>query len=116
MAAISSAIYKVSDYVSRSADPSYCEMIYQEHYSIINLPIVDTCVNFFLPCNENKNRSADYPCWDISRVVLKSNNNSDYIHANYIAGFDMSVKFIATQEPMPGTFNDFWNMIWQENS
>ncbi|CAS06632.1 protein tyrosine phosphatase, partial [Bracoviriform glomeratae] len=94
----------------------YLEMICQEHYSIINLPIVATCVNFFLPCNANKNKCTDYPCWDISRVVLKSNNSSDYINANYITGFDMSAKFIATQEPMPGTFNDFWKMIWQENS
>lgn len=115
MASISSAVYRVSDYVRRSAEPTYHEMIYQEHLSIINLPIIDTCVNFFLPCNMNKNRCPDYPCWDISRVVLRS-SSLDYINANYIAGFDMSAKFIATQEPMPGTFNDFWNMIWQENS
>ncbi|CAD6244697.1 GSCOCT00013427001.2-RA-CDS [Cotesia congregata] len=116
MAAIFSTFFKVGDYLRRSADPIYSEMIYQEHYTIVNLPIVDTCVNFFLPCNKNKNRCADYPCWDTSRVVLKSNNSLDYINANYVSGFDMSAKFIATQEPMPGTFNDFWKMIWQENS
>ncbi|KAG8036255.1 hypothetical protein G9C98_004835 [Cotesia typhae] len=116
MAAISVAVYKVSDYVRRSTDPRYHEMICEEYSSIINLPIVDTCINFLLSCNKNKNRCVDYPCWDISRVALRSNNSSDYINANYIAGFDMSAKFIATQEPMPGTFNDFWKMIWQENS
>ncbi|KAG8033937.1 hypothetical protein G9C98_008418 [Cotesia typhae] len=116
MAAISVAVYKISDYVRRSTDPRYHEMICEEYSSIINLPIVDTCINFFLSCNKNKNRCVDYPCWDISRVALRSNNSSDYINANYIAGFDMSAKFIATQEPMPGTFNDFWKMIWQENS
>lgn len=53
-----------------------------------------------------------YPCWDISRVVVKSKNGSDYINAIYMAGIDGRCKFIATQEPMATTFDDFWSMIW----
>lgn len=34
----------------------------------------------------------------------------------HITGFDESFKFIGKQEPMSSTFNDFWSMIWQENS
>nr|ACE75256.1 protein tyrosine phosphatase [Glyptapanteles flavicoxis] len=116
MAAISTPFYRVRDYVHRARDPRYSEMIHQEHLMIINIPIVDTCINFLLPQNQDKNRYPDYPCWDMSRVVLRSNKGSDFINANYVAGFDMSAKFIATQEPMPSTFNDFWAMAWQENS
>ncbi|XP_063220930.1 tyrosine-protein phosphatase non-receptor type 9-like [Bacillus rossius redtenbacheri] len=116
MTAISTSFYRVSDYVRRARDPRYSEMIHQEHLNVISIPIVDTCINSVLPHNMNKNRYPDYPCWDISRVVLRSNNGLDFINANYVAGFDMSAKFIATQEPMPSTFGDFWTMVWQENS
>ncbi|CAH2088486.1 unnamed protein product [Euphydryas editha] len=95
---------------STSAGPSTSADI------IINVPITSTCDNFNLPKNKRKNRSPDSPCWDVSRVVLKSNNGSDYINANYMTGFDGRCKFIATQEPMVTTFDDFWSMLWQENS
>ncbi len=43
---------------------------------------------------------------------------SDYINANYISGeVPGSEKcYIATQGCLPGTVNDFWKMIWQEES
>ncbi|KAJ8881291.1 hypothetical protein PR048_017771 [Dryococelus australis] len=67
--------------------------------------------------NKKRNRYSDVPCWDVSRVVLyKTYDGSDYINASYMAGYDNSKKFIATQEPMPITFNDFWHMVWQEDS
>ncbi|XP_061704199.1 tyrosine-protein phosphatase non-receptor type 9-like [Cydia pomonella] len=111
-----SAIYGARSYMQRSEDPKYGEKLVQEYLDIINTPIGGTSDNFRLPQNKNKNRSLEYPCWDISRVVLKSYHDSDYINASYVRGYDFSCKFIATQEPMTTTFDDFWSMVWQENS
>ncbi|XP_066918241.1 receptor-type tyrosine-protein phosphatase alpha-like [Clytia hemisphaerica] len=52
------------------------------------------------PENKVKNRYANILAYDHSRVVLNNVENlddSDYINANYIDGFDRSSKFIATQ-------------------
>ncbi|XP_077858957.1 tyrosine-protein phosphatase non-receptor type 7 isoform X8 [Macaca mulatta] len=53
-----------------------------------------------------------------SRVCLgraQSQEDGDYINANYIRGYDGKEKvYIATQGPMPNTVSDFWEMVWQE--
>ncbi|XP_042538288.1 LOW QUALITY PROTEIN: tyrosine-protein phosphatase non-receptor type 7 [Dipodomys spectabilis] len=53
-----------------------------------------------------------------SRVCLgraQSQEDGDYINANYIRGYDGQEKaYIATQGPMPNTVADFWEMVWQE--
>lgn len=43
---------------------------------------------------------------------------SDYINANYISGEvpGSEKHYIATQGCLPGTVNDFWKMVWQEES
>ncbi|XP_044582933.1 tyrosine-protein phosphatase non-receptor type 9-like [Cotesia glomerata] len=109
-------LLSISEYIERAKNPKSLDIIFQEYMNIMNTVIQGTCDNFNLPKNKRKNRSPDYPCWDISRVVLKSNNGSDYINANYMSGFDGGRKFIVTQEPIPTTFDDFWSMVWQENS
>nr|AGQ20208.1 AsIV-cont00097-ORF1 [Apophua simplicipes ichnovirus] len=70
----------------------------------------------YLAVNRAKNRYRCIPCFDHSRVVLTSagSRSSDYIHANYIDGFDLKKKFIATQAPITKrTVNDFYDMIWE---
>lgn len=53
-----------------------------------------------------------------SRVCLgraQSQEDGDYINANYIRGYGGKDKaYIATQGPMPNTVSDFWEMVWQE--
>ncbi|XP_073904744.1 tyrosine-protein phosphatase non-receptor type 7 isoform X3 [Castor canadensis] len=53
-----------------------------------------------------------------SRVCLgraQSQEDGDYINANYIRGYDGQEKvYIATQGPMANTVADFWEMVWQE--
>ncbi|XP_036091419.1 tyrosine-protein phosphatase non-receptor type 7 isoform X2 [Rousettus aegyptiacus] len=55
-----------------------------------------------------------------SRVCLgraQSQQEGDYINANYIRGYDGQEKvYIATQGPMPNTVSDFWEMVWQEEA
>ncbi|RWS00528.1 Protein-tyrosine phosphatase-like protein, partial [Leptotrombidium deliense] len=67
-----------------------------------------------------KHRYKLYKAYDHSRVVLKvfsdDKGSTDYINANYVDGYDLPRKFIATQAPLPGTVNDIWRMIVDTNA
>ncbi|XP_066523787.1 tyrosine-protein phosphatase non-receptor type 12 isoform X2 [Hoplias malabaricus] len=66
--------------------------------------------------NVKKNRYKDILPFDHSRVkvTLKtSNQDTDYINANFIKGIDGPEAYIATQGPLPNTIIDFWRMIWE---
>uniref|UniRef100_A0AC35U5G8 Protein-tyrosine-phosphatase n=1 Tax=Rhabditophanes sp. KR3021 TaxID=114890 RepID=A0AC35U5G8_9BILA len=72
-----------------------------------------------IPYNKTKNRYANVVPYDETRVVLKSIygiEGSDYINANYIDGYHQERAYIATQGPLPETFNDFWRMVWETKS
>ncbi|XP_038612214.1 receptor-type tyrosine-protein phosphatase R isoform X2 [Tachyglossus aculeatus] len=74
-----------------------------------------------IPRHGTKNRYKTILPNPLSRVCLKPKNATDalstYINANYIRGYGGKEKaFIATQGPMITTVNDFWQMIWQEDS
>ena len=72
--------------------------------------------------NKVKNRWKNILPYDHSRVILKENNpkvlGSDYINANYINGEveGSENQYIATQGCLPGTVNDFWRMVYYENT
>ena len=59
---------------------------------------------------------------DHTRVVLKDADpdvmGSDYINANYISGEvpGSERRYIAAQGCLPKTVDDFWKMIWQEDT
>ena len=53
-----------------------------------------------LQCNLPKNRYRDVVCYEESRVklkVIKNKEGSDYIHANYVSGYNRPQAFILTQ-------------------
>ncbi|XP_073940017.1 receptor-type tyrosine-protein phosphatase R isoform X2 [Castor canadensis] len=74
-----------------------------------------------IPRHGTKNRYKTILPNPFSRVCLRPKNTTDslstYINANYIRGYSGKEKaFIATQGPMINTVNDFWQMVWQEDS
>ncbi|KAL9050194.1 MAG: hypothetical protein Q9162_006789 [Coniocarpon cinnabarinum] len=64
-----------------------------------------------------KNRYNNIFPFEHSRVRLKGvpQNACDYVNANFIQTSLSHKKYIATQGPIPATFGDFWNMVWQRD-
>ncbi|XP_019442018.1 PREDICTED: protein-tyrosine-phosphatase PTP1-like [Lupinus angustifolius] len=76
------------------------------------------------PLNFNKNRYTSILPFDENRVILRSSTDGrseahDYINANYCSiegSCPGSVShFIATQGPLPQTYEDFWDMLIQQH-
>ncbi|XP_076578034.1 tyrosine-protein phosphatase non-receptor type 12 isoform X3 [Chaetodon auriga] len=68
--------------------------------------------------NVKKNRYKDILPFDHSRVKLAlktTNQDTDYVNANFIKGMDGPEAYIATQGPLPNTVIDFWRMNWEYN-
>ncbi|XP_043092464.1 receptor-type tyrosine-protein phosphatase beta [Puntigrus tetrazona] len=68
--------------------------------------------------NRSKNRYNNILPYDSTRVrlsCLEDDPYSDYINANYIPGNNFRWQYIATQGPLPGTKDDFWRMVWEQN-
>ncbi|KAJ0066330.1 hypothetical protein NL108_011153, partial [Boleophthalmus pectinirostris] len=76
------------------------------------------------PENKSKNRYKNILPFNDTRVILQNGDpnvvGSDYINANYVKNTmrepgEQKV-YIATQGCLATTVNDFWQMVWQENS
>ncbi|KAG7329450.1 hypothetical protein KOW79_007624 [Hemibagrus wyckioides] len=68
--------------------------------------------------NRGKNRYNNILPYDSTRVKLScvdDDPSSDYINASYIPGSHFRREYIATQGPLPGTKDDFWKMVWEQN-
>ncbi|PIA47272.1 hypothetical protein AQUCO_01400150v1 [Aquilegia coerulea] len=81
------------------------------------LEMMKTCRVALEDINLNKNRYTDVLPFDDDRVVLKSSSKgeSDYINASFIKvdSSERVSEFLATQGPLPQTFEDFWEMVIQ---
>ncbi|KAB8231024.1 hypothetical protein ETB97_011160 [Aspergillus alliaceus] len=64
-----------------------------------------------------KNRYNDIYPFDHSRVKLQDvpPGGCDYVNANYMKAEHSNKCYIATQAPVPDTFNDFWRVIWEQD-
>ncbi len=76
-------------------------------------------IQLFLYVYRDRVRSitvSDVRCWDKTRVKLKNSTTGDYIHANYVDGYNRLGQYICAQGPLDGTVEDFWRMVWQEKT
>ncbi|ORY14781.1 hypothetical protein BCR34DRAFT_478860 [Clohesyomyces aquaticus] len=65
----------------------------------------------------SKNRYNSIWPYEHSRVKLQgvADGGCDYVNANHIQAARSNKRYIATQGPLPTTFNDFWNVVWQQD-
>ncbi|XP_052445755.1 receptor-type tyrosine-protein phosphatase S isoform X12 [Carassius gibelio] len=72
-----------------------------------------------LPCNKFKNRLVNIMPYETTRVCLqpiRGLEGSDYINSSFIDGYRQQRAYIATQGPLAETTEDFWRMLWENNS
>ncbi|KAM8708791.1 hypothetical protein ACLKA7_015717 [Drosophila subpalustris] len=68
--------------------------------------------------NMQKNRSHEVIPYDRNRVILSPipmRDNSTYINASFIEGYDNTESFIIAQDPLESTVGDFWRMISEQS-
>ncbi|KAF2268049.1 tyrosine-protein phosphatase-like protein non-receptor [Lojkania enalia] len=65
----------------------------------------------------SKNRYNSIWPYEHSRVKLQGvpEGGCDYVNANHIQASLSNKRYIATQGPLPATFNDFWDVVWQQD-
>ena len=64
-----------------------------------------------------KNRYNNIFPYDHTRVRLQgvADGHCDYINASHIKAPYSGKRYIATQAPIPSTFNDFWRVVWEQD-
>ncbi|XP_064479417.1 receptor-type tyrosine-protein phosphatase epsilon-like isoform X2 [Ornithodoros turicata] len=90
----------------------------KEEFMVIDSGELHPCEAAKRPENMHKNRYGNVLPYDHSRVILSElpDGGSDYINANYVAGYNNDRRYIATQGPTLGTVTDFWRMVWGSGS
>ncbi|PGH28795.1 heat shock transcription factor, other eukaryote [[Emmonsia] crescens] len=65
----------------------------------------------------SKNRYNNIYPYDHSRVRLQGvpTGSCDYVNASFIQSSHSNKRYIATQAPIPATFNDFWRVVWEQD-
>ncbi|KAG9467137.1 hypothetical protein GDO78_015545, partial [Eleutherodactylus coqui] len=107
----------------RMADDN--KLFREEFNALPACPIQATCEAASKEENKEKNRYVNILPYDHSRLHLSPIEgvpDSDYINASFInfiavfQGYQEKNKFIAAQGPKEETVNDFWRMIWEQNT
>lgn len=64
-----------------------------------------------------KNRYKDILPFEHARVKLqnKPEGSCDYINASHLTASRSNKRYIASQGPLPATFEDFWSVIWEQD-
>ncbi|MEQ2180797.1 hypothetical protein GOODEAATRI_005016, partial [Goodea atripinnis] len=94
--------------------------LFREEFNVLPVcPIQASCDAASKEENKEKNRYVNILPYDHSRVHLSSLEgvpDSDFINASFINGYQEKNRFIAAQGPKEETVNDFWRMIWEQNT
>ncbi|XP_054286262.1 proteoglycan 4 isoform X2 [Macrosteles quadrilineatus] len=85
------------------------------------IPMITVKPDELPPGAESKNRYANVIPLPETRVMLQTKEGADhlddYINANYIKGPKGQEKlYIACQAPLQSTIEDFWRMVWQQQT
>ncbi|CCC10896.1 hypothetical protein SMACR_04126 [Sordaria macrospora] len=64
-----------------------------------------------------KNRYKDILPFEHARVRLQGRRDGecDYVNASHIQASRSNKRYIASQGPLPATFEDFWSVIWDQD-
>eukprot|EP00051_Salpingoeca_urceolata_P027515 m.481800 g.481800 ORF g.481800 m.481800 type:complete len:762 (+) comp22331_c0_seq1:307-2592(+) len=114
---IKSQLDKMKGDISRLSANNYAGFASQ--YTRISAGLGNSAEASANPAHRNLNRYANIVAYDHSRVKLtpnKANNNSDYINASWINGYDQDSMYIAAQGPVPDAFPAFWQMVWETHA
>ncbi|XP_076018766.1 receptor-type tyrosine-protein phosphatase beta isoform X2 [Genypterus blacodes] len=105
-----------SHYAKLQADSNY--LLSEEYEDLKDVGRNQPLDTALLPENRGKNRYNNILPYDSTRVKLSyvdDDPSSDYINASYIPGNNFRREYVATQGPLPGTKDDFWKMVWEQN-
>ncbi|CAJ1055778.1 receptor-type tyrosine-protein phosphatase beta-like [Xyrichtys novacula] len=103
-------------FMKLQADSHY--LLSQEYEDLKDVGRNQSLDSALLPENRGKNRYNNILPYDSTRVKLSYVDDdpcSDYINASYIPGNNSRREYVATQGPLPGTKDDFWKMVWEQN-
>lgn len=66
----------------------------------------------------SKNRYNNIFPYEHSRVRLQNvpSHGCDYVNASFVKANYSNRRYIATQAPIPQTFDDFWRVIWEQDA
>lgn len=105
------------EFRKRAKESDFLETIQFEHYQIVAQSHFGSFDHYSKQENNKKNRYDDIICWDATRVrITPKKGNTDYIHANYVDCFEIPKKYVAIQGPLEETIEQFWQLIWEQNS
>lgn len=62
--------------------------------------------------NPRKNRYSNIMPYQFNRVVVRGGS---YLNASYTSSQYSPLRYIATQAPVPASFNEFWWCVWEQN-
>ncbi|XP_061186795.1 tyrosine-protein phosphatase non-receptor type 7-like [Saccostrea echinata] len=91
----------------------------KEFYDLPN-GLLESYSNALKTSSRNGNRYKGIYPYDYNRVKLiraEPEKDDDFVNASYIHGFNKERAYIAAQGPFnPKTLEDFWTVIWQNDS